>query len=82
MFSEAKGVVSACVYTTLSMHTSFIYDRAISHEDHDMILFCTRPPLCAGVLWPMPAWVCRDDRSVYCFVFLKTPDGGDHKPSG
>ena len=22
-----------------------------------LILFCTCPPLCAGVLWPMPAWV-------------------------
>ena len=22
-----------------------------------LILLCTCPPLCAGVLWPMPAWV-------------------------
>ena len=26
---------------------------------------CTCPPLCAGALWPMPAWVCRDIRSVF-----------------
>ena len=33
-----------------------------------LIMFCTRPPLCAGVLWPMPAWVWRDVRSVFfCF---------------
>ena len=25
-----------------------------------LILFCTCPPLCTGVLWPMAAWVCRD----------------------
>ena len=29
-----------------------------------LILFCTCPPLCAGALWPMPAWVWRDVRSV------------------
>ena len=27
------------------------------------------PPLCAGVRWPMPAWVCRDVRSVCYFIF-------------
>ena len=26
-------------------------------------MFCTCPPLCAGALWPMPAWVWRDVRS-------------------
>ena len=25
------------------------------------------PPLCAGALWPMPAWVWRDVRSVFFF---------------
>ena len=30
-----------------------------------LILFCTCPPLCAGALWPMPAWVWRDVRSVF-----------------
>ena len=34
-----------------------------------LILFCICPPLCAGVLWPMPAWVWRDVRSV-CFLFF------------
>ena len=29
-----------------------------------LILFGTCPPLCAGALWPMPAWVWRDVRSV------------------
>ena len=24
------------------------------------VLFCTCPPLCAGALWPMPAWAWRD----------------------
>ena len=33
-----------------------------------LILFCTRPPLCAGALLPMPAWVWRDVRSVF-FLF-------------
>ena len=28
------------------------------------------PPLCAGVLWPMPAWVRRDVRCVLSFSFL------------
>ena len=27
-----------------------------------LLLFCTCPPLCAGELWPMPAWVWRDVR--------------------
>ena len=26
---------------------------------------CICPPLCAGALWPMPAWVWRDVRSVF-----------------
>ena len=30
-----------------------------------LLLFCTCPPLCAGALWPMPAWVWRDVR--FCF---------------
>ena len=32
------------------------------------------PPLCAGALWPMPAWVWRDVRSV-CVFFLSAPPG-------
>ena len=32
-----------------------------------LILFCTCPPLCKGVLWPMPAWVWRDVRSEFFF---------------
>ena len=35
-----------------------------------LILFCICPPLCAEVLWPMPAWVWRDVRSVFFFFFL------------
>ena len=27
-----------------------------------LLLFCTCPPLCAGALWPVPAWVWRDVR--------------------
>ena len=27
-----------------------------------LLLFCTCPLLCAGALWPMPAWVWRDVR--------------------
>ena len=27
-----------------------------------LLLVCTCPPLCAGALWPMPAWVWRDIR--------------------
>ena len=34
-----------------------------------LILFCTCPPLCAGALWPMPAWVWRDVRSVFLIYF-------------
>ena len=33
-----------------------------------LILFCTCPPLCAGALWPMPAWVWHDVRSVFLFI--------------
>ena len=32
------------------------------------LLFCTCPPLCAGALWPMPAWVWHDVR--FCFNFF------------
>ena len=32
-----------------------------------LILFCTCPPLCAGALWPMPAWIWRDVRSFLLF---------------
>ena len=35
-----------------------------------LILFCTCPPLCAGVLWPMPAWVWRGVRSVFLCGFF------------
>ena len=34
-----------------------------------LILFGTCPPLCAGVLWPMPARVWRDVRWFSIFVF-------------
>ena len=34
-----------------------------------LILFCTCPPLCTGVLWLMPAWVCRDVQSVFLLSF-------------
>ena len=30
-----------------------------------LLLFCTCPPLCAGALWPIPAWVWRDVRYVF-----------------
>ena len=36
-----------------------------------LLLFCTCLPLCAGALWPMPAWVRRDVRSA---SFLFHPD--------
>ena len=29
--------------------------------------WCSSLPLCAGALWPMPAWVWRDVRSVFFF---------------
>ena len=32
-----------------------------------LLLSCTCPPLCAGVLWPMPAWVWRYVRSAPLF---------------
>ena len=32
-----------------------------------LLLFCTCPPLCAGALWPMPAWVWRDVRYMFFF---------------
>ena len=32
-----------------------------------LILFYTCPPLCAGALWPMPAWAWRDVRSIFYF---------------
>ena len=38
-----------------------------------LILFCKCPPLCVGALWPMPAWVCHDVRSVF-FSFLNIED--------
>ena len=38
-----------------------------------LILFFTYPPLCAGALWPMPAWVWRDLRSVL-FINIKFRD--------
>ena len=31
------------------------------------VLLCTCPPLCAGALWPMPAWVWRD---VHFFIIF------------
>ena len=36
-----------------------------------LILFFMCPPLCVGALWPMPAWVWRDVRSVFCFYTEK-----------
>ena len=38
-----------------------------------LILFCTCLSLCAGVLWPMPAWVWRDVLSVFFCVFACGP---------
>ena len=35
-----------------------------------LILFCICPPLCAGALWPMPAWVWRDVRSDFFIFFI------------
>ena len=35
-----------------------------------LMLFCTCPPLCAGALWPMPAWVWPDVHFFYFFYFL------------
>ena len=35
-----------------------------------LIPFCTCLPLCVGALWPMPAWVLRDVRSVFLTFFL------------
>ena len=34
-----------------------------------LILFCTCPTLCAGALWPMPAWVWRDVRFFFLSFF-------------
>ena len=39
----------------------------LRHFSLRLLLFCTRPPLCAGALWPMPAWVWRDVRSSLSF---------------
>ena len=33
-----------------------------------LVLFCKRPPLCPGALWPMPAWIWRDIRSLFFFA--------------
>ena len=33
-----------------------------------LLLFCTCPPLCAGALGPMPAWVWRDARFLSFFL--------------
>ena len=43
-----------------------------------LILFCTCPPLCAGVLWPMPAWVWRDVRSGFLFFSQATSQPSLH----
>ena len=32
--------------------------------------FCTWPPLCAGALWPMPAWVWREVRFLFYYFFF------------
>ena len=37
----------------------------MTHPSLACLLFCTCPPLCAGALWPMPAWVWRDIRSLF-----------------
>ena len=41
-------------------------------------VFMSCPPLCAGVLSPMPAWVWRDVRSFrfHSFVFVRRVKGG------
>ena len=35
-----------------------------------LVLFCPCPPLCKGVLWPAPAYVWRNVRSVFLFFFF------------
>ena len=35
-----------------------------------LLLFCARPPLCAGALWPMPAWVWHDVRSIDIDIYI------------
>lgn len=37
---------------------------------HRLLLFCTFPPLYAGALWQMPAWVWRDVRSLFLFYCI------------
>ena len=44
-----------------------MYDRQSVDNRNIMILFCTCPSLCGGALWPMPAWVWCDVRSVVLF---------------
>ena len=34
------------------------------------VLHVSAPPLCAGALWPMPAWVWRDVRSVFLYFIF------------
>ena len=34
-----------------------------------LFLFCTCPSLCAGTLWPMPAWIWRDTRFFKLYFF-------------
>ena len=35
-----------------------------------LLLFCTCPPLCAGALWQMAAWVWRDFRFFFFFFLV------------
>ena len=46
-----------------------------------LILFCTCPPMCAGALSLMPAWVWRDVRSVFFYFFFKHTPAMQHPPS-
>ena len=45
-----------------------------------LILFCICPPLCTGVLWPMPAWVWRDVQSVFFIFFFMHASGLQPRP--
>ena len=53
-----------------TQHLNNFINLSYAPSSKRLILFCICPPLCAGALWPMPAWVWRDVRSVY-FLFSK-----------
>ena len=72
--------MQAGVYRWFSMHGSPLCGRCggrgacfgVLRCFLRLLLFCTFPPLCAGALWPMHAWVWRDVRIFFCFfLFLE-----------